>query len=549
MSLMSYDFVHPCFFQIALKMSVNHLLSLSQDKFELFVTNVEIEDNLADSDASSAAHFTTHISLDLEPMLFLRSASAKLSLSYLTIDTLALAFTNSESISISYLSPKEILSSNLVYSDETIPDTNDKLFLLQFTDFTAPTITAPIEYMNKLFSSHMNLYIAYRLSLTFFDKDLFIDDLFSHGSLLTPVSFSDTEICLLLRYIDIVAFIRQVLAITLPGEDGKDPPSFTFSNLTPPLSSDFEKTTLANSRALKSLPDRKTTEALTFLHLADFASFHGVNLNVKGKAKRDLTEQVQTHLQSVIQYGYGLPLTNLSTDNRALVNDIKLSNLTMLAEGETLRKILLVERSKIGASSAPPPFISTEFLSLSLDDGGTKAKFVINNKHFLPPDGSQISVSLPRKAAYTLGCSPQQEHIQIGPISHDSDTFSGRLPHFSNSIASSAQRLLCGIRHHPKLVRVLTDVLSPSENKNLWPTLDEFAAFQTIFCIHIDESTLQQRFIHKTSTDVDFHKMLRSENSLQKFSLLFCDENGRILSFPRNTYVFATVRLEPLSRE
>ena len=532
-------------------MAVNHLLSLSQDKFELFVSNVEIEDNLADSDSSSAAHFTTHISLDLEPMLFLRSASAKLSLSYLTIDTLALAFTSSESISISFLSPKEILSSNLIFSDETITTTNNKLFMLQFTDFTAPTITAPIEYMNKLISSHMNLFIAYRLSLTFFDKNLFIDDLFSHGSLLSPITLSDDEICLLLRYIDITAFMRQVLAITLPGEVGKDPPPFTFSNLTPVFSSDLEKTTLANSKTLKSLADRKTTEATTFFHLVDFSSFHDVNLSVKGKPRKDLIERMKTHIRSVIEFGYGVPLavplTDLSTADKTLVNNIKLSNLAMLAEGETLRRILLVQRSKIAASSVPPPFISTEFLSLSLDDGGTKAKFVINNQHFLPPDETQISLSLPKKAAYTLGCSPLQEHIQIGPISHDSDTISNRLPHFSNSILSSAQRLLCSIRHHPKLVRVLTDVLSPSENKNLWPTSDEFAAFQTIFCIHIDESTFQQRFIHKTSTDVDFHKMLRSENSLQKFSLLFCDENGRMLSFPRNTYVFVTIRLEPVS--
>ena len=107
-------------------MSYTHILSMTQEKYELFLSNTEIEDKLADDIPSSAGFFVTPVNIDLEPLLFLRSASAKLSLSYLTIDSLALAYTRIEDLTITLSIPPEILQSNLVFTQDLQMDQNNK---------------------------------------------------------------------------------------------------------------------------------------------------------------------------------------------------------------------------------------------------------------------------------------------------------------------------------------------------------------------------------------------------------------------------------------
>ena len=241
---------------------------------------------------------------------------------------------------------------------------------------------------------------------------------------------------------------------------------------------------------------------------------------------------------------------DMKEDIQAIIN----ANMAMISQGETLRRILLIQRSKLNvifpSSSTPSlPLFTTEFISLSIDESASKTKFTINNRAFLPPDDTEITIVFPKKASYVLGSSPLQENVQIGPISHNTNTTSHDLPHLSHVIVSNLQRLFCGIRHHPKIVRVSTNVLSASDNKNPWPISDKFSEFQTIYSHPIDDSTFAQRFIHKSSSELNFCRMLRTHNSLQQIKLLMTDECGHVLFFPRNTYVFATVRLEALSKD
>ena len=92
-------------------------------------------------------------------------------------------------------------------------------------------------------------------------------------------------------------------------------------------------------------------------------------------------------------------------------------------------------------------------------------------------------------------------------------------------------------------------MLSGSDNKDLWPPNQDFPEFQTIYSAPVDDSTFQQRFIYKNDSELQFHRLLRSENSLQQIALLITDQCGRIVFFPRNTYIFARIRLEPISKD
>ena len=529
----------------AATMANRHLLSLTQEKYELFISNLQIEDALTDSDPSSASSFTMDVNLDLEPLLFLRSATAKLGLSYLTIDNLALAFTRDEALSFLFSTPPELLLSNLVFNPGGITTTNDKEFFLKFTDYTAPDPEAPLNYVNRMLESFINPFLSYRLSLHFFDKNLFATNLFSNVSLQTPITFNKDEINILLRYVDIFAFIRQVLAELLA--DPKKP-TFTFSNVKPVLSLELEQSVLSSSKILKSLAERNIEESIFPFHLAKLESFYNVNLSNNNPKKKDLQIKIKTDLLEIFETILDISINSPSPSDQIIIEGMKSANAAMMSQGELLQRILLVERSKLDGT-IPQSLFNTEYLSLSMDESGSKVEFNINNQKFLPPDQSSLSVSFPPKAAYTLGCSPTEIGIKVGPISHSSDCTSIRAPYFTNTILSKTQRLFCAIRHHPKLIRVLTNVLSASENRNLWPVSDDFANFQTFFCLAIDDATLKERFIHKTSSDLDFHRMLPSETVLRAFSLLFLDENGKIVSFPRNTYVFASIRLQPLSND
>ena len=535
-------------------MTQTHLLRTTQEKYELFLSNTHIEDKLADNEPSSAGFFTTPVNIDLEPLLFLRSTSAELSLSYLTIDSLGLAYTRTESISITLKIPVTVLGSNMISTAEEQPAVNNKKFILHFTDFTATRPDAPLEYLNRLFSGHVNPYIAYRLSLSFFDRDVFKDGLFSTASLNDPIELTIADINMLLRYVDIVAFTRQIYAMVLAGGNKKKRPAFTSSNLEPLLSLELEKTLLAESRTLKSLSERKRAEKAESFHLMDFEWFYNVSLkkNEEGEESANaklLATKISEHITTLLQDVSGISLTPSSTEERKTLTDLQKSNLDLLTQGQTIRRILLVQRSKLEPNPPPPSLFSTEFLSLSMDETGTKSKFLFNTQ-FLPADGTEISFLFPKQASYCLGGSPLDTSLQIGPISSNTDTLSSReASGFSNIITSRSQRLPSAIRHHPKILRVSTNVLSGSDNKDLWPPNQDFPEFQTIYSAPVDDSTFQQRFIYKNDSELQFHRLLRSENSLQQIALLITDQCGRIVFFPRNTYIFARIRLEPISKD
>ena len=525
-------------------MANSHLLSLTQEKFEIFLTNLDVENSLKDDDISSASFFKTPVNLDVQPLLYLRSASAKLSLSYLTIDQLALAFTSSESLSIVMTTPEKILETNTVITKRNIVPTNELPFTLQFSDFTATTPQAPLEYMNGMFAN-INSFLIYRLSLAVFDKDIFKEGLFQNASIMDPIELSPQEVDILLRYVDAMAFCRRLLHVILSRDDRTSKPEFKFTNIKPLLSEDLERATLDNSRILKSLVERTAYESKKLFHLTNFPAFYKVDLSEISEKRRTLATRLTSHLREVLHDCFFIDLDNPSPNDKTLINNMLASNLKLLSQATTLRQILTVERGKLDPSFAAPLF-NADFLSVSLDESAAKTKFNIMNRVFLPPDETEITISIPPRASYTLGCDPAESYIRIGPISFDSDTFSKKTPNLTNLIMSRTQRLRSSIRHHPKLIRVCTDVLSSSENKQLWPADDEFAGFQTLYCQTIDESTYQQRFIHKTSTDLDFHRMLRSQNTLESLTFLLQDECGKIVYFPRNTYVFAAFRLEPI---
>ena len=454
-----------------------------------------------------------------------------------------------EHISITLSAPKDILTSNFLFSTKNIPPTNDKVFILEFTDFTAPTPEDPLTYINDLFGHHMNPFIAYRLSLNFFDKDLFKEDLFSKASLIDPIKFTMDDLNLLLQYIDIMAFTRQVYAVVLAAGNERMRPTFKLSNIQPSLTKENEKKALTASATLKSVAERTTQNEKEFFHLSKFEWFYGVPLKTSSQKRVELTAKLEANFITILNDALGINPSSPATD-QDLLSKLQISNLAMLAQGETIRRILLVQLAKIDTPHHPSSssLFTTEFLSLSTDESSTKTKFSINNQ-FLPPDETKVTILLPKQASYCLGCSASQTHIKIGPISNHTNTLSNHSPHFSNIITSRTQRLPCAIRNHPKLIRLSTNILSASENKDLWPKNEDFPEFHTIFCAAIDETTIQQRFIHKTSSELDYHRMLRSENSLHQIALLVQDQNSRIIFFPRNTYVFVTIRLEPLSKE
>ena len=530
-------------------MTQTHLLRTTQEKYELFLSNTHIEDKLADEEPSSAGFFTIPVNIDLEPLLFLRSTSAELSLSYLTIDSLALAYTRTEDISITLTTPVKLLSSNFIFIAEEQPAINNKKFILNFTDFTATYPDAPLEYLNNLFSRHVNPYIAYRLSQAYFDRDVFKDGLFSTASLNNPIDLTVDDINMLLRYVDIVAFARQAYAVLLAGGDKTKKPDFTNSGLTK-LSLELEKS-LTKSRTLKSLPERKVAEKAELFHLFHFEWFYDVAIDEEeSPITQVLATKISDHITTILQDVSGVSLVPSSTEERKALTGLQKSNLDLIAQGQTIRKILLVQRSKLEPHPPSPSLFSTEFLSLSRDESGTKSKFTFNTQ-FLPPNRTEITLRFPKQASYCLGGSPLDSSLQIGPISSQTDTQSiQEASKFSNIITSRSQRLPSAIRHHPKIVRVSTNVLSGSDNKDdLWPPNPDFPEFQTIFCVAVDDSTFQQRFINKSDSELEFHRMLRSENSLHQISLLITDQCGRVIFFPRNTYVFARIRLEPISKD
>ena len=192
MFLMSFDFR-------TFKMPLSDSPSVFE-KYDLLISNYETENSLDDQEPSCASLFSSTADLDITPLLFLRAAVAKIGLEEVTVDNLCLCFINEELIKIKITTPSDINFANSVCTPNFIKDKNSLFFNIQFSDFTATDIDTCLSHVNSLIEGNLSSFLIYRLSINFFDFDVFKDDIFTKPvSNFNKISLSLDEVQILLK--------------------------------------------------------------------------------------------------------------------------------------------------------------------------------------------------------------------------------------------------------------------------------------------------------------------------------------------------------------
>ena len=523
------------------------------EKYDIFISNYETELNLSDDEPSSASYFPCTTDLDISPLLFLRAPVAKIGIQYVTIENLCLCFLDKELIKINFSSPPNINSANFFCTSDVITEKNATSFNIQFSDYSATSIDDCLSYINNLIEGNLSSFLIYRLSLNFFDLDLFKDLFSKPASIDNKISLSLKDIEILLRYIDCCLFTRRLLNAVLNGHDTTTLSSSVFTPnllcLKPKLTALLEKNILNKSKILKNEEERLEYSYTYVFTTTDFKDFYSVDLKKESSERSDLAAKITSDFNNKLEDFFNIDSNDLPSADEKLLSDLKESNIKLIKQGLTLQKILLIQREKYESNFSPSLF-ATEPISIQKDESGSKTSFEIFNKQFLPPDDSQLQLSIDQQASYSLGCLPSSS-ITIGPLTFASECQKSTItsPKLTSNILSSYQKLHGPCRFHPKVLNILCDVLSTSDQRIVRPINEDFPNFKSLFSILVDENHFNTRFFCKNSDEITYHRMLKTETLLQRFYILICDENERQVHFPRNSLFYAKLVIAPNKNE
>lgn len=433
-------------------MAFSRNLETQYDSFEIFLSNHEIEKNLTEDHAhSSASHFENILNLDLIPLIFLKSTTAKIALRQLSIDSPALAFLSTEHIEIKMTIPPKTNDSNHIITSESITEWNDKPFKITMSDFSANSNQNCLTFINELLDENLTSYLIFRLSLNFFDMNLFKDNMFDNVSPDNKISLSKEELKLLLHYINITLFTRRQLEAVLTGQATIEESKLTanFSNLNSSFDETLESTVLSKSKYLLDLNERKNMLDNHIFTTLNIEQFYGIDLTTDNNLRKALGVAITTNIHDYIINILEWDLDHPSATHATNIALHRTSNDNLIKQGLTLQQLLLLQIQK-RTHNFDTSIFHTDLVKLKLDDTGAKVRFEIANTSFLPPDESSIQILFGPKTTYTLGGlqTNDQNRLKIGPLGHKSDCSpASRLkPQLTNHILAENQRLHGPIR-------------------------------------------------------------------------------------------------------
>ena len=523
----------------------NDHLNYSQNKYELFLSNHADENQADENSISTSSEFSATCLLDLNPLLFLRSNAAQVSLNQLSIDNLALCYSQNEAIKVYFNSDTEHLMANKCFLKDSVKQENSKPLSLGFNDFSATKPQETLDHVNSLLNTNLNLFICHRLSQTVIDKELFTENIFLSANTENPLSLSSNEIKLLLRYLDYASMTRfthtKILDEILSTTSNL---KMSLSNIKPILTSDLEESTLHASEVLKSKADREKDKKIIF-ELFSIDSFYDIDLSTNNTRKTDLVTKLRTDFIEYLTI-MEIDIHQPATADRDLLTTLLRSTIDLFNQGTTLRNILLLELKKL-KSTFNDDFFITNLVALKLDETRSKCKFVINNKLFLPNNHSTLILIIPSHAAYSLGSSKNKATVSIGPISYNTDTKTSLTPRITKNILSEKQRLPCSIRFHPRILRVATDIITTNGIVDNWLGSTDNSNFNILHSFTIDEAHMQSRFISKTDSELNPHRIMKTENFLDQIKIKILDENCNKIFFPVQTLTYCSLIIEPIT--
>ena len=519
-------------------------LSMETDSYQIFLNNFEQENALTEDNVSSAGSWevTLDRNIDLSKLLYMKSSSAEIAVSHYTCDHLPLTISRFEKVSMKFFMPAWLGEANFFYTSYYITNThNNQLYDIPMEDFSTGEMDTLVSFINQKISTPILHFLLRGILEPVLDNQIFLSN--------NSFTMSKDDCALVRRYCDIALFTRHILHDYLCDKagigKGNIKPKIKFKQ-TEFYTVSEELDLLLKSNSLRMVEDRPISAGG---HMVNLPLFYGLDLKDLYD-KRDGPEQkIQTDcehwLTEMDEIHYRLDengqrkltddalkfLQKLIDANKALINQaVKASNILEVINKRADQRVKITTDGNL--------------LTLKVNEGDNKLQCNFHKKqslkNYISDDGTSYSIFFPKLASRSLG---SKEEFSIGPISNDAQGLPRGLPLFTDHIKNEEQRLHSQIRPMPKILYLVSSLINPP-TCDLWLKNTPYESCRIMDCFTIDDTTVSNRFISKTTDENTYHKL--SNRSLNKFVFHIVDESLNPVIWQQKTYVKLGLKVKPV---
>ena len=562
-------------------MAFSHL-SLDTDKYEIFISNNSAEDNLQPDEMSSASSWTTTLdsSIDLSSLLYLKASSAEVCVSQFNIDSLPMCFIETEKLTVNLTIPEDVALCNQHYGSDALKNRfNPVPYIIPLENFATSEAEMAINFLNEKLSIPMSHFVLRSYLRIVLDTEIFIE----HVS--TTLSLDDVN--LILKYLDCILFSRDIVhqhlfslieatitnlsptnpsstsitdpsptSITNPSPTNPSPTSITdyapikitFHHKGAMITETKEKEFIKASTTLRPVEERPQPRNPSNM---DLTLFYGVNLQNAYTAetgpKNTVISRTDTWLSNLAiieRVNENDPNSNLTTDSLDDMKKIITSNKILISQAIKAREVLTLLKTHIdkrNKQSTSQLFHSAP-ITLSLDPGKSKLRFQDNTNLFLANDKTSVTLTFPPYCSYKLGAN-KGEIITIGPIPRQKAT-NEKIPKLTNNMIDPQQSPYSPVRPMPRIIYCATDFVTTS-GRDLWLKNTDFGNCHLIFCLNIDETAINNRFLCKTDNERQYYKISNLKSLLNRFTINIIDENFKKIFFEQRSITRIAQMIKP----
>ena len=503
--------------------------------YELNIDNTKQEDGLGHYTPSCAGNFSVLLdpSLNLSPLLYLRSLEAEMALSGFSTTGLPLSFTSSEDAHVLLDIPTDVAGGNQLFNTAAVKIMNKVPLALPNADHFCRTPKEVVEYMNDTFRFRVNFFFIARYLRIFMDIDPLPD--------IPDGPLTHHDIRLLLNYIDAALYTRNqrhmILCrfLDLTTNVARTVVYHTTKSI---VSTTGEAKIISDSQCITPLADRTQTLLGTSVN---FTLFHSKDITRPSEAldaiKTSIEEGVREWLTDL-----AYDLDNIDAQTRIDILKYIESNKKLIDVGLLARSLLFLEKDRIDRrKDTTSRLFQTDFFHMDLDLSKQRSVFFFQPKPYLLHHAS-ATIYLPERMSYTLGSSPRKKVI-LGPFTRDMQTVV-RNPRLSNSITSTFQSLPCAIRNLPSVIHLTCD-LTCGKGSDTFLKSTPFSTHHIMYSYLFDQNTVDNRSIVATDCNLRYFKIKRSHTLLEEFTVCLLDENFQVVMFPTRTYTRLAFQIRP----
>ena len=512
----------------------------------MFLSNSDNENNLKNPNISSAGSFELILdrTIDLSPLLYMKSTSAEVAISHLSLSTLPLTVTRDEEIKVQIHIPPGIAHANRFYSAfYTENKLNQQYHRLPLKDLVTSESDTLLTFLNR-----ETLIPYFHFILRSMLQIILDDNVFSPED--THFLTRD-DIKILNRYINISIFTRKTLHDFLNKKLGNE--NYDISG-TIKYSKDCdnytlrkEESLLQKSKALRPLDQRPATRG-SHDHIVDLALFHGKDLDTVDNQQDGPKQAVETDYENYLSIVGVIKYTDPTNENSpfqtktidSLTALIK-ANKALILQAMKLHDLLQLLTKKIDKRNKTPP-ITDHLITMSVNEATGKLKVDFEASTYLLDNRSSIKVLFPPKLSHALG---SDSSLTIGPIYNEQSNMPIQSQDvLTNTIVNERQTTFFPLRPTPKMFHLLSNIiLAPT--CNFWLKNTPFETCNVIYSTPIDETSISNRFICKQDDNLCYHKL--NTRILSRIQFHIVDEEMKPVLFAPKCHIKIGLNVRPTS--